>query len=209
MTAAMNAGATQDVRAIDAVPLLTRLLAGSTAPSARAQQMLDLMVAWAKGGAGGSRLDVDLDGKIDDPGAAVMDGAWSKIADAALSPVLGPNLAELATIESRHSLSQYTGWYQYFDKDIRTLLGDDVKGKFNNRFCGAGDKAACQTAVWAAIDAAGTEIAAAQGSADPSAWRSDANAERIRFTPGLLPTTMRWTNRPSGIQLLMSFKGHR
>ena len=37
----------------------------------------------------------------------------------------------------------------------------------------------------------------------------DANAERIKFAPGLLPTTIRYTNRPSGIQQVISFKGHR
>jgi hypothetical protein len=29
------------------------------------------------------------------------------------------------------------------------------------------------------------------------------------FVPGLLPTTMRYTNRPTGIQQVISFKGHR
>ena len=48
-----------------------------------------------------------------------------------------------------------------------------------------------------------------QGSPRPDAWRSDANAERIRFLPGLLPTTIRYTNRPSGIQQVISFGGHR
>ena len=209
VTAAMNAGATQDVRAIDTVPLLVRLLDGSTAPTPQAKQLLDLMVAWADGGAGGSRLDVDLDGKVDDPGAAAMDVAWPKVADAFMAPVLGPDLAELATLESRHSLSQYTGWYQYFDKDIRKLLGDPVDGAFANRYCGAGDKAACQTAVWSAIQAGYDAGAAAFGSADPTTWRADAEAERIDFTPGLLKTTIRWTNRPSGIQQVISFKGHR
>jgi acyl-homoserine lactone acylase PvdQ len=209
MTSAMNAAATQDVRAIDTMPLLTRLLAGTTAPSARAQKMLDLMSTWADGGAGGSRLDSDLDGKVDDPGAAVMDAAWEKIADAFMAPVLGPDLAELATLESRHSLSQYTGWYQYFDKDIRRLLGDSVAGQFSNQYCGAGVKTTCQSAVWAAIDAAGAAMEARTGNADPAAWRADATAERIEFVPGLLPTTIRWTNRPSGIQQVISFKGHR
>lgn len=206
VTAAMNAAATQDIRAIDSVPLLTRLLAGTTPPSDRAKQMLDLMDAWRV--AGGNRLDVDLDGKIDHAGAAVMDGAWPRIADAFMGPVVGPNLDELATLASRHSLSQYSGWYQYFHKDIRTLLGDDVKGKFANRYCGGGDKAKCQADVWAAIQAAYAALAPGQGE-DPSTWRSDATQERISFTPGLLPTTIRWTNRPSGIQQLISFKGHR
>ncbi len=44
---------------------------------------------------------------------------------------------------------------------------------------------------------------------DPTAWRADAKAERITFTPGLLSYTMRYTNRPSGFQQLISFDGHR
>jgi acyl-homoserine lactone acylase PvdQ len=207
VTSAMNAAATQDVRAIDTVPLLKRLLDGSTAPSPRAQQMLDLMVAWSQ--SGGSRLDRDLDGKIDDPGAATMDAAWPKIADAMMNPVLGPNLGELATLVPRFDQppsGQFSGWYQYFDKDVRALLGDPVKGPFTTHFCGAGDKAKCQADVWAAINSAGSDLAQAQGTADPTAWRSDATAERIKFVPGLLPLTMRYTNRPTGIQQVISFK---
>ncbi len=206
VTSAMNAGATQDVRAIDTVPLLARLLQGSTAPSPRAQQMLDLLVTW--NAAGGSRLDRDLDGKIDDPGAAIMDAAWTGIANAFMQPVLGPQLDELATLASRFSAppgGQSSGWYQYFDKDIRSLLGDAVKGPFSTRYCGSGDKTRCQGDVWSAINAAGTELATAQG-ADPTAWRADATAERIKFVPGLLPLTIRYTNRPTGIQQVISFR---
>ena len=64
-------------------------------------------------------------------------------------------------------------------------------------------------ALWGAFDAAGGGSQAAQGSADPDAWVSDANAERITFAPGLLPTTIRYTNRPSGIQQVISFMSHR
>jgi hypothetical protein len=62
--------------------------------------------------------------------------------------------------------------------------------------------------LWAAIDAAGNALAAAQGN-DPTAWRADATKERISFIPGLLKTTLRYTNRPTGIQQVISFKGHR
>ncbi len=210
ITAAMNAAATQDVRAIDTVPLLRKLLKGSKAPNAQAQQMLDLMVAWKK--RGGSRLDRDLDGKIDDPGAASMDGSWNNIADAFMAPKIGPQLDELDSIFSRFNLppgGQYDGWYQYFDRDIRTLLGIKNKAPFNNSYCGNGKLKACQKAIWNAIAQSGTELATAQGTSDPSLWRSDATRERIKFAPGLLPYTMRYTNRPSGIQQVISFDGHR
>ena len=32
---------------------------------------------------------------------------------------------------------------------------------------------------------------------DPNAWRAGANPERITFKPGLIPFSMRWTNRPT------------
>jgi hypothetical protein len=67
--------------------------------------------------------------------------------------------------------------------------------------------ASCREALWGALDAAAAELEVAQGPA-PSTWRADATAERIRFTSGVLPDTMRWTNRPT-FQQLMSFSSHR
>jgi acyl-homoserine lactone acylase PvdQ len=210
VTAAMNAAATQDVRAIDTVPLLQLLLHGSAAPSPQAAKMLSLLAAWRQHG--GSRLDRNLDGKIDDPGAAIMDAAWPKIADASMRPQLGPQLDELNSLYSRFDQpprGQEDGWHQYFDRDIKQLLGAHVAQPFQNRYCGAGNKSACQQAVWNAIAAAGVDLTSQQGTSNPAAWRADATAERISFVPGLLPTTMRYTNRPTGIQQVISFNGHR
>jgi hypothetical protein len=69
--------------------------------------------------------------------------------------------------------------------------------------------AACRAALWAAFDAAGTELTNAQGS-NPNAWRADAGDERIVFEPGALGPRheMRWTNRPT-FQQVMYFRGHR
>ncbi len=210
VTSAMNAAATQDVRAIDTVPLLTRLLHGSAAPSQQAAKMLSILVGWRQ--RGGSRLDRDLNGEIDAPGAAIMDAAWPKIADAFMKPQLGSQLNELDSLFSRFDQppgGQYDGWYQYFERDVGQLLGERVVDPFQNRYCGHGNKSKCQQAVWNAIKAAGVELTADQGSSNPYAWRADATAERIHFAPGLLSTTMRYTNRPSGIQQVISFSGHR
>jgi len=211
LTGAMNAAATQDVRVMKLVPVLARLLKGGPAPSPRAAQMLALLESWRAHG--GSRLDRDLDGKIDDPGAAILDASWKRLADAAMTPVLGQPLADQlnAKVQTRFEAppsGQRTGWYQYMHKDLRTLLGEHVRGKFANRYCGNGNVAVCRASLWAALDATGVELAAQQGP-DPTTWRSDATAERIHFAPGLLPFTMRYTNRPSGIQQVIEFKGHR
>ncbi|HEU0019879.1 MAG TPA: hypothetical protein VFQ14_06275, partial [Thermoleophilaceae bacterium] len=164
---------------------------------------------------GGSRLDRNLDGTIDDPGAAVLDRAWTGIADAVLTPVLGPLTADLARIVNRDNAagprgSAYgSGWYGYVDKDLRNLLGRKVEGRFSRRYCGGGSLVACRASLWAAVKQAGDGLATTQGG-NPAAWRSNANAERIVFQPGLLgpSNTMRWTNRPT-FQQVISFAGHR
>jgi len=140
-----------------------------------------------------------------------MDVVWPKVADAVMGPILGPQSAELASIQPRYEPPpgvQAAGWHSYVVKDLRDQFGPKPAAPFRVRYCGAGDAAACQAALWAAIEAAGTELAAVQGD-DPAAWRADANNERITFVPGLLKTTLRYTNRPSGIQQVVSFKGHR
>jgi acyl-homoserine lactone acylase PvdQ len=210
VASAMNAGATQDIRAIDTVPLLAKLLDGTQAPSPMAEQMLQQLIDWNHDG--GSRLDTNDDGFIDAPGAAVMDGSWTNIANALMEPRLGTDLAdELNTLFSRFDKppgGQYSGWYQYFDRDVNTLLGKDIPSPLHLSYCGKGDLAKCQADMWAAIQQSGEEIAADQGTNDPSQWRSDANAEEIHFSP--LPLkTMAYTNRPSGIQQVISFDGHR
>jgi acyl-homoserine lactone acylase PvdQ len=210
VTSAMNAAATQDVRAIDTVPLLRRLLNRSQAPNRQTAQMVSLLIAWRQHG--GSRLDRNLDGKVDDPGAAIMDAAWPKIADGFMMSKLGPQLDELASLFSRFDQppgGQYNGWYQYFDRDIRQLLGLTVAKPLNQSYCGGGDLGRCRRVIWSQLQAAASELTAEQGTSNPAAWRADATAERISFAPGILPTTMRYTNRPSGIQQVISFSGHR
>jgi acyl-homoserine lactone acylase PvdQ len=199
----MNKAATQDLRAVTVWPGINTKLALTPAPSPRDEQLRTLVNTWLQQGA--SRLDRNGDGKVDDPGAAILDRAWAKLADAVLSPVLGSLTDQLATLMGRDDApnaqgsSYIDGWYGYVNKDLQ--------GGFANHYCGAGDATACSKSLWAGLDAAGNELAAAQGP-DPAAWRSDATAERIHFAPGILPATMRWTNRPT-YQQILSFDGHR
>jgi acyl-homoserine lactone acylase PvdQ len=127
------------------------------------------------------------------------------------SSVLGSKLsAELASFDPVYESppgGQEHGWQIYMDKDLRTILGEHVRGEYHLRYCGAGNIKRCRRLLWDAIDKAGDELAAQQGT-DPSAWRASATTERITFIPGLLPFTMRYANRPTGIQQVLSFFGH-
>ena len=125
--------------------------------------------------------------------------------------MLGPQLNELDTLHSRFNLppgGQFSGWYQYFDRDVRTLLGMKNKAPFRIEYCGKGNLEKCQDAVWAAIAKAGEQLEVDQGSPNPASWRADATAEEITFSPIPL-TTIAYTNRPSGTQQVISFDGGR
>ena len=198
LVGAMNRAATQDLREVAVLPELMKLIDG-TAPSPFDNQLLGLMFSWLQHGA--SRLDADLDGKIDDPGAAIMDAAWPGIAEAVMRPELGPltqrleSLVPLDDPPNPGGSSYFNGWYSYVVKDL-------AGGFASGRFCPPDD---CRTLLWGAIDAAGTELTAEQGP-DPTRWRADATGERLRF--GFLPLTARWTNRPT-FQQVISFDSHR
>jgi acyl-homoserine lactone acylase PvdQ len=209
LVGAMNLAATQDLRPVALLPDLDAVL--GTPPNARDGQLLELLNTWLQRGA--SRLDQNGDGTIDDSGAAIMDAWYPRVALAVLRPVLGSladRLAQLHPVDDAAGpggSSYIDGWYSTIDKDLRALLGRPVRGPFSRRYCGNGDLAACRASLWAALEAADADLKAKQGS-DPTAWRGDATAERIRFVSGILPDTMRWTNRPT-FQQVVSFKSHR
>src|SRR3954447_14094650 len=201
--AAANAGATEDVRISQLWPTLKAVLDKGSAPSPAAGQLVAALAAWSA--AGGSRVDANLDGKIDNPGAVILDTAWKGITDAGLCDRLGTSLCK--GLEGRISrfdappAGQYSGWHQYMDKDLRTLLKRKVAGKYNLRYCGDGSLSRCSKELWTAIAAAGTSLAAKQG-ADPTKWTE--KAATISFSP--LPlTTMQYTNKPTGIHQVMAF----
>jgi hypothetical protein len=201
----MNRAATEDLRTIVVWPIIRRVLAGGPPPTPLAGVAAHLIDLWAAAGA--SRIDLNLDGRIDAPGAAVMDTAWNGIARAVFSPVLGPltdNLAQM--IAPSFTPAFDPGWYGYVSKDLRTELGMKVRGRFSRRYCGNGNLMACRSSLWAAIQAAAVELSATEGPI-PTDWYSSATAERITFVPGLIPFTMRWTNR-STFQQVIEFTGH-
>lgn len=211
VVAASNKASTQDLRVMEVWPAIADVLATGPPPGLLERTAADLLTAWRA--SGGSRLDRDLDGRVDHPGAAIMDAAWPLIARAVMRPVLGDLVVRLAQLHivSDNAGSQGSafidGWYGYVDKDLRSLLGRSVQAPYSTRYCGRGDLDACRASLWAAITEA-CKALTVRHTSDPATWWADARAERINFTTGLLTDTMAWTNRPT-FQQVMSFSGHR
>lgn len=201
----MNKAATEDLRALDVWPVIRQVLAGGPAPSKLAEEAAGLIDSWVESGA-------SLFGKEHpaSPGAAVMDAAWTPIAEAVLRPVLGELTGEWEAIDppdnppNSAGSSFGSGWYSYVYKDLREELGQPVKGAFSRRYCGDGSLEACRASLWTAIQGAAEHLQATQGS-NPSKWHAE--DVRIQFPPGLLPFTMDWTNR-STFQQVIEFTGH-
>ena len=209
LTGVMNRAATQDVREAELLSTLVRILKTGPAPNARDARILQLLRIWR--GEGSSRLDRDGNGTIDAPGAAAIDYVYHPMVEAALKPVLGTTLEQqLATLIPEFEpppVRQFNGWMGYVDKDLRTLLGDHVKGWYSIHYCGRGNLVKCRHDLWAAFDAGANHAQAALGP-NPDKWHADATAEQIHFLPVNL-LTMRYTNRPTGIQQVITFTGHR
>lgn len=188
----MNRAATEDVRSV-VWPVVSQVLRGGAAPNELSAKVVDLLDDWVARDA--PVLDADLSGQNDDAGPTVMDALWTPIAEAVMHPVFGDLTTDLDDIRGLGGLSGES----YVDKDLRTLLNGAVNGKFNLRYCGNGSLDACRASLWAVVDQVAAGLAAAQGP-DPAAWRSP--GRRTGFTPGLIPDTMRTTNRPTFQQVL-------
>ena len=188
----MNRAATEDARS-PVWPVVSRVLRGGPAPSPREQQMVDVLDSWVRRDA--PRLDADNNGNYDDAGPTILDAAWNRIAEAVMRPVFGDLLDELDDVRGLGGQSGHS----YVDKDLRTLLGRPVRGRFNLRYCGRGSLERCRADLWAALASAGSLLSAEFGG-DPSTWRGE--AARSDFAPGLIPDTFRATNRPTFQQVL-------
>jgi acyl-homoserine lactone acylase PvdQ len=159
---AMEEPATEDIRGIRLVPILSRALGKIADPKLRAA--MATLVAWSKTGA--HRRDLDKDGK-DDDGAAIqiMDAWYPKLVTAEFTPALGtaavsalktmvsyPNVAGSAN-PSAPAFSD--GWWGFVDKDLRDLFTPhQVRGRWSRVYCGGGKRATCRAVLLRTLTAA-------------------------------------------------------
>jgi hypothetical protein len=183
-------------------PVISEVLRGGEAPSPLADEVVDLLDAWVADDA--PRLDADNDGFYDEAGPTIMDALFEPLAAAVMRPVFGDltealdDIRNLGGIANTGSTSSPPG-ASFIDKDLRTLLGKDVAGKFNLSYCGNGDLDTCRDSLWQVVDEVTQQLAAERGD-DPSTWLREGYLQR--FAPGLIPNTMRGTNRPTFQQVL-------
>ena len=203
----MNA-ATLDIRGAYLLPTLLDVIGNDHGT----QRYTTMLRRWA--GSGAHRVARGRPGTYADQAAIVLFETWWALADTTvMRGRLGDLVLQLPEDPSDDSPSHNSnqgsafnnvGWYGYLDKDLRTLLGRPVEGKFNESYCGAGSLRACRDALKASLLTAVKLLSAAQHQSDPAKWVYDTKLDEIQFTPiGLgAAAPMAWQNRPTFHQVV-------
>src|SRR5204862_7793808 len=158
----MEVAGTQDLRAHTVLPLALRLIGRPKDPALR--RAVDELRAWQR--SGGHRIDADRDGTYENSDAIrIMDAWWPLWVRAQFQPRLGKAALDrlMATTEidnapnnhGDHLGSAYQGaWYGYVRKDLRTVLGRKVKGRYVREYCGKGKVSRCRKVLRSSLRAA-------------------------------------------------------
>lgn len=216
MVGVMSAAATVDSRARFTLPWLLKVI-GKDAATAEARRVLS---GWLARGA--HRVDRDRDGAYADQAAiALFDTWWQDGSNAlgfdVLKGRLGLSLArQVPVILDDHprlgigSAFNDVPFYGYVNKDLRQLLGQQLRSPYRVGYCGGGSLAACRTTLRASLLAAVKRALAAQGVSTVSALTYDKSQDNIvSVTGGVVGVReIDWQNRPT-FQQVVEYVGHR
>ncbi|HEX2239637.1 MAG TPA: penicillin acylase family protein, partial [Actinomycetota bacterium] len=200
----MENAATQDLRGYAVLPYMLKAL--GTPKEERLARAVGLLKDWIKAGA--HRRDLNADGSYDHaPAVALMDAWWERALEAIFEPTLGgayPVFPGDHDDEPGPVGSAYNdGFYSQVEKDLRTILGLKVRGKFSRIYCGKGKLSACRDALLKSLEAAVAALESEFG-ADPDSWDPIEESDYIQYTTlgvqGQEP--MQWQNRPTFQQVL-------
>jgi acyl-homoserine lactone acylase PvdQ len=208
----MEMAGSTDLRAHADLPLALKII-GTPKDTALRPAVRELR-AWLK--AGGLRRDQNRDGVYEHSDAVrIMDAWWPRWISAQFRPRLGKTA--LARLESTapidnppnghgaHLGSSYQGpWFGYVRKDLRTLTGAKVKGRYGKVYCGKGSLKRCRAALEASLKAAVAVPAATLYSGDRVCQKAGKDGDQacydsIQFRPigAATQPLIPWINRPT------------
>ncbi|MBC2866650.1 penicillin acylase family protein [Streptomyces mexicanus] len=226
LTRAMADAALTDLRAEDVLPHLLKVIDSAPVADPTAAAAVNTLDAWLS--AGGRRTETSAGSKTYAHADAVriLDAWWPLLVKAEFEPGLGSDLytaltGNLAVDESpsaghgptgAHAGSAFQyGWWSYVDKDIRAVLGEQVRGPLARKYCGGGDLSACRDTLIATLKQAARATAAQVYPGDDQCaagdqWCADSIAQRP--LGGIEHGRISWQNRPT-YQQVVEFASHR
>ncbi|OMI90481.1 penicillin acylase [Streptomyces sp. M1013] len=223
---AMAEAGLADLRAEDVLPDLLKVVESAPVTDPATRTAVDRLKAWRS--AGGLRTETSAGSKKYAHADAIrtLDAWWPLLVKAEFEPGLGsdlytaftrnlpvdesPSAAHGPTGAHAGSAFQY-GWWSYVDKDIRSVLGEPVKGPLARAYCGDGDLAACRDTLVTTLEEAAGRTAAQVYPGDDNCSAGDqwcADSVIHRTLGGIKHGGISWQNRPT-YQQVVEFNSHR
>ncbi len=223
---AMAEAGLADLRAADVLPDLLKVLGTAPVTDPAVRTAVDRLEAWRA--AGGLRTETSAGSKKYAHSDAIrtLDAWWPLLVKAEFEPGLGtdlytaftrslpvdesPSAAHGPTGAHAGSAFQY-GWWSHVDKDIRSVLGEPVKGPLAREYCGGGDLAACRDTLVSTLKEAAGRTAAQVYPGDDNCAAGDqwcADSVIHRTLGGIKHGGISWQNRPT-YQQVVEFTSHR
>ncbi|MFC9909190.1 penicillin acylase family protein [Streptomyces sp. NPDC127197] len=223
---AMAEAGLADLRAEDVLPKLLKVINSSPVTDPAAAAAVSKLSAWVSAGSrrtetsAGSRTYAHADA------IRILDAWWPLLVKAEFEPGLGSDLysaftANLPVDESpsaahgptgAHAGSAYQyGWWSYVDKDIRSVLGEQVQGPLARTYCGDGSLSACRYTLISTLKEAAGRTAAQVYPGDDACSAGDqwcADSVVHRALGGIGHRGISWQNRPT-YQQVVEFTSHR
>ncbi|CAM5543794.1 Penicillin acylase family protein OS=Streptomyces alboniger OX=132473 GN=CP975_06810 PE=3 SV=1 [Streptomyces alboniger] len=226
LTRAMAEAAVTDLRGEQVLPELLKVVRSKPVTDPAQARAVERLEAWHKAGAQRNQTAAGSRTYAHPDAVRIMDAWWPLLIEAEFEPGLGKDLyaaltAQLATDEApsaghgptgAHAGSAFQyGWWGYADKDLRTVLGEPVKGALGDTFCGGGELDACRDALLTTLGKAAAKPATEVYPGDDACGAGDqwcADSIIHRALGGITHKPIQWQNRPT-YQQVVEFPRHR
>ncbi|RCV54652.1 penicillin acylase family protein [Marinitenerispora sediminis] len=234
LVAAMQEAATVDLRGDQVLPELLRVLDSAPVDDPALAAAVEDLRAWQQAGATRRETAPGSGEYAHADAIRTMDAWWPLLVRAQFEPGLGTELYEavsgVAQVDEspsgqigggepgsvnqgqahKGSSFQY-GWWSYVDKDLRTVLGDEVAGPLGTAYCGGGELDACRAVLLDALAEAAAAPATEVYPGDAECAAGDqVCADSVVHAPlgGVTVDRIPWQNRPT-YQAVHEFYGGR
>ncbi|OIJ66302.1 penicillin acylase family protein [Streptomyces mangrovisoli] len=223
---AMSDASLADLRAEDVLPKLLKVVNSSTVTDSTAAAAVTKLQAWVTAGAKRTETSSGSKTYANADAIRILDAWWPLLVKAEFEPGLGTDLynaftANLTIDESpsaahgptgSHAGSSFQfGWWSYVDKDIRSVLGESVKGGLAQTYCGGGSLSSCRDILISTLKTAAGESASTVYPGDDlcsagDQWCADSIVQRT--LGGIKHGNISWQNRPT-FQQVVEYTSHR
>jgi acyl-homoserine lactone acylase PvdQ len=210
---AMGNAGTQDLRGVEVLPYALKIL-GHPGDPTLGQAVSELRTWVATGSHRINRAHPGTSGLYEQADAVrTIDAWWPLLVKAEFQPVLGPSIlgqmeGELpindepghGTSGAHLGSSWDVGFYGIVQKDLRSALGDRVRGPLNRVYCGSGSLKRCRAALSASLRQAIAETPQQVYPADKVCAAGDqmcSDSIQFRAIGAITQPLIPWINRPT------------